>query len=72
MEWWREEGGQQPNDPAKLAEALVEIASEEKPPRRFIAGEDALELAEEKVAELRTQIDADPDLSTSMAYDEAA
>lgn len=70
IEWWEDQGGQQPHDPAKLADALVEIATEEEPPRRFIAGEDAIELAEEKVAQLQEQIDAYPDLSTSMAYDD--
>ncbi|WP_136688904.1 SDR family NAD(P)-dependent oxidoreductase [Halorhabdus amylolytica] len=69
--WWKDQGGQQPNDPAKLADALVEIAAEDDPPRRFVAGEDAIELAEEKVAELQEQIDAYRDLSTSMAYDDA-
>jgi NAD(P)-dependent dehydrogenase (short-subunit alcohol dehydrogenase family) len=71
MEWWENQDGQQPNDPAKLADALVEIAGEDDPPRRFIAGEDAIELAEEKVVELQEQIDAYRNLSTSMAYDDA-
>ncbi len=57
-------------DPAKLAEALVTIASKDPPPRRFIAGADAIELAEQTVAELREQIDAHRDLSTSLALDE--
>jgi NAD(P)-dependent dehydrogenase (short-subunit alcohol dehydrogenase family) len=70
MEWWKDQGGQQPNDPAKLADALVEIAGENDPSRRFIAGEDAIELAEEKVADLREQIDAYRKLSTSMAHDD--
>ncbi|ERJ05488.1 estradiol 17beta-dehydrogenase protein [Halorhabdus tiamatea SARL4B] len=69
MEWWNEQGGQQPNDPARLAEALVEIAGEDDPPRRFIAGEDAIELAEETIDRLQNQIDAYRELSTSMAYD---
>jgi len=71
IEWWEEQGGQQPNDPARLAVALVEIASEEAPPRRFVAGADAVELATEKAARLREQANAYPDLSTSMAYDDA-
>ena len=70
VEWWTGQGGQQPNDPDKLADALVELAEEEEPPRRFIAGGDAIELAEQKVARLREQIDAYRDLSMSMAYDE--
>ena len=34
--------GQQAGDPAKLAQALITIASQEQPPRRFIAGADAI------------------------------
>ncbi|QLH78362.1 SDR family NAD(P)-dependent oxidoreductase [Halosimplex rubrum] len=71
IEWWKDQGGQQPNDPAKLANALVEIASEEEPPRRFVAGADAVELAKEKAARLREEAEAYPDLSTSMGYDDA-
>jgi len=70
IEWWRDQGGQQPNDPAKLADALVEIGGQEEPPRRFVAGADAVELAKEKAARLREEAEAYPDLSTSMAYDD--
>ncbi|GAB3685215.1 oxidoreductase [Salinarchaeum chitinilyticum] len=71
MAWWKDQGGEQPNDPARLADALVEIAGEDDPPRRFVAGEDAIELAEAKVTELAEQIHAYPELSRSMAYDDA-
>ena len=43
------------------------IASQEPPPRRFIAGADAIE---QKVADLKGQIDVEWDLSTSLAFDE--
>jgi hypothetical protein len=39
--------GQQSGDPAKLAKALITISSQEKPPRRFIAGADAVGTAEQ-------------------------
>jgi NAD(P)-dependent dehydrogenase (short-subunit alcohol dehydrogenase family) len=71
LRWWNAQSGQQPGDPAKLAQALVTIANEEPPPRRFIAGPDAIGLAEQKVAALQEQIDAYRDLSTSLAYDDA-
>jgi len=71
VEWWTSRDGQQPNDPAKLADALVEIATEEDPPRRFVAGEDAIEIAEERIAELRDQIHAYRELSTSMAFEDS-
>ena len=60
----------QSGDPAKLARALITIASQEPPPRRFIAGSDAIATAEQKIADLRTQIDANRDLSTSLAFDD--
>jgi len=70
LEWWTNQNAQQPGDPAKLAQALIRIAIEE-PPRRFIAGTDAIGLAEQKVADLRQQINAYRDLSTSLAREEA-
>jgi len=69
LEWWKAQSGQQPGDPAKLATALMTIASAEEPPRRFIAGTDAIALAEQKVAALQADIDAYRDLSSSLAID---
>jgi NAD(P)-dependent dehydrogenase (short-subunit alcohol dehydrogenase family) len=68
IEFWRSQNGQQSGDPAKLARALVTIAGMEAPPRRFIAGADAIATAEQKLADLREQIDAHRDLSTSLAF----
>jgi hypothetical protein len=45
---------------------LLTIAVQDPPPRRFIAGADAIGLAERKIAELQEQIDAYPDLSISL------
>ena len=69
-EWYESQNGQQSGDPAKLAQALVMIASQQSPPRRFIAGVDAISLAEQKVQDLQQQINAFRDLSTSMALEE--
>src|SRR5437773_3681333 len=70
LKWWQAQSGLQPGDPAKLARALVTIAGEEPPPRRFIAGADAIALAEQHVADPRAQIDAYRELSTSLALGE--
>src|SRR5213076_2964240 len=72
LKWWQAQSGLQPGDPAKLARALVTIAGEEPPPRRFIAGADAIALAEQHVADLQAQIAAYRELSTSLALDEPA
>jgi hypothetical protein len=69
LEFWRAQNGRQSGDPAKLAQALITIASEEPPPRRFIAGADAIATAEQKVADSKAQIEAYRDLSTSLALD---
>ena len=69
VEYWKAQNGQQSGDPAKLARALVTIASEKPPPRRFIAGADAIATAEQKIADLKAQIEAHRQLSTSLAFD---
>jgi NAD(P)-dependent dehydrogenase (short-subunit alcohol dehydrogenase family) len=70
IDYWKSQNGRQSGDPAKLARALITIASQDPPPRRFIAGADAIATAEQKIADLKTQIDANRDLSTSLALDE--
>ena len=71
MQFWKGANGQQSGDPAKLAQALITIASEEKPPLRFIAGADAIGTAEQVVTVLQQQINAFRKLSTSLAYEDA-
>src|SRR5260221_8723746 len=44
--WWKAQNGQQSGDPDKLAKALISITNEAQPPRRFIAGADAVATAE--------------------------
>ena len=65
--FWRSQNGKQGGDPAKLAKALITIASAEPPPRRFIAGADSIATAEQKVAALQAEIDAYRELSSSLA-----
>jgi NAD(P)-dependent dehydrogenase (short-subunit alcohol dehydrogenase family) len=69
IEYWQAQNGQQSGDPAKLARALILIASQQPPPLRFIAGADAIATAEQKIADLRAQIEANRELSTSLAFD---
>ena len=69
LEFWKSQNGKQSGDPAKLAQALLTISSQEPPPRRFIAGADAIGTAEQKVADLQADINFDRALSTSLAFD---
>jgi NAD(P)-dependent dehydrogenase (short-subunit alcohol dehydrogenase family) len=49
--------GNQPGDPVKLAEAVVRLASEAKPPMRFIAGAFALGVMDKKLATVREEVE---------------
>ena len=69
VEFWKSQNGQQSGDPSKLARALVALAGQAMPPRRFIAGADAIATAEQKVADLQAQIDSHRGLSTSLGFD---
>jgi NAD(P)-dependent dehydrogenase (short-subunit alcohol dehydrogenase family) len=69
-EFWKSQNGQQTGDPAKLAQALLTIAAQEHPPQRFIAGADAIGLAEQVIATLQQETDAFRELSNSVALDE--
>ncbi len=69
-EFWEGANGQQPGDPAKLAQALLTIAGQDQPPRRFIAGADAIDTAKQVVATLQREADAFRELSSSLALDE--
>src|SRR5947209_11153615 len=57
LQFWKGQNGRQSGDPVKLARALIAIANQTPPPRRFIAGADAIGIAEQKIAELNEQIE---------------
>lgn len=69
LDYWRSQNGRQSGDPAKLAQALLAIASQEPPPRRLIAGDDAIATTEQKVADLQADIASNRQRSASLAYD---
>jgi NAD(P)-dependent dehydrogenase (short-subunit alcohol dehydrogenase family) len=68
---WKKMNGLQGGDPAKLAEALVQLASEAEPPVRWPAGGDAVEALEKKANELLAQASAHRALSSSLGHDDA-
>jgi hypothetical protein len=66
---WNGMNGRQGGDPAKLAGALVQLAGQEKPPLRFVAGADAVATVEQKAKDLLAQAGAYRELSGNLAYD---
>ncbi len=68
---WNSMNGEQGGDPAKLANALVRLMGQDKPPLRFAAGADAITTVEQKANDLLAQAAAHRDLSASLAIEEA-
>jgi NAD(P)-dependent dehydrogenase (short-subunit alcohol dehydrogenase family) len=68
--WWSAQDGTQAGDPDKLADALLRIAAEQPPPRRFIAGADVIALAQRKIQRLEDDIESHRSLSESLTFDE--
>ena len=71
VEAWKGMDGQQAGDPAKLAAALIDLAGQDEPPLRFVAGTDAVEAVEAKAKLLLAQADAYRELSATLAHDNA-
>jgi NAD(P)-dependent dehydrogenase (short-subunit alcohol dehydrogenase family) len=69
---WNAMNGKQGGDPARLANALVQLASQEEPPLRWPAGADAVEVFERKAEAMLAQANAFRDLSSSLAHSDAA
>lgn len=70
VEAWKGMDGLQGGDPAKLAEALVQLVALDEPPFRFAAGADAVEAFETQARTLLAQADAHRDLSSHLGHDD--
>src|ERR1700674_195708 len=68
---WNSMNGKQGGAPAKLANALVQLASQGHPPLRFAAGADAVSAVEKKANDLLAQVDAHRELSSKLALHDA-
>ena len=69
---WKGMSGQQGGDPAKLAKALIQLIGQDARPFRWPAGADAVETFEKKGQDLMDQANANRELSSSLAIDNAA
>jgi NAD(P)-dependent dehydrogenase (short-subunit alcohol dehydrogenase family) len=66
---WKKMNGLQGGDPAKLAKALIPLATEAEPPLRWPAGADAVDALEQKARLLLAQANAHRELSSSLGHD---
>jgi NAD(P)-dependent dehydrogenase (short-subunit alcohol dehydrogenase family) len=69
---WKGMSGQQSGDPAKLADALMQLIAKDDPPFRWPAGADAVATFERKGQELIDQANANRDLSSALEIEAAA
>jgi NAD(P)-dependent dehydrogenase (short-subunit alcohol dehydrogenase family) len=67
---WKGMNGKQPGDPAKLAKALIDLASNAQPPLRWAAGADAIAAVEEKAKLLLAQVNAHRELSSCLGHED--
>jgi hemoglobin-like flavoprotein len=65
---WNSTNGKQGSDSAKLAAALVELASQDETPVRWVAGADGVETVEQKGKDLIDQADAYREVSSPLAH----
>ena len=68
---WSGMNGLQGGDPAKLADALIQLAGQDEPPLRFAAGANAVAAVEQKAQTLLAQAGAYRELSSNLARDDA-
>jgi len=59
--------GQQGGDPARLARALVQLAGQQEPPLRWVAGA-SVDVVENKANDLLAQAGAYRELSSNLAH----
>jgi NAD(P)-dependent dehydrogenase (short-subunit alcohol dehydrogenase family) len=67
MEWFEDIAGRQPNDPARVAAAIIEAVESDDPPLRLALGEEAVEAIREKLDDHSRELDRWEELSTATA-----
>jgi len=72
LQWFKQMDGQQPGDPAKAAQAIIQAVGSPRPPMRLALGSDAISLIQEKLGWVKTDLDAWQQVSVSTDYPEPA
>jgi len=67
LEWFEGLSGRQPNDPSRVAAAIIEAVTSAEPPLRLALGTEAVQAIREKLSSQRRDLDAWERLSTSTA-----
>ena len=68
LQWFKEMDGQQPGNPAKAAQAIVQVVESPDPPMRLALGTDAMSLIQGKLESVKTDLDAWQQVIVSTDY----
>ncbi|MEM9924328.1 MAG: oxidoreductase [Cyanobacteria bacterium P01_D01_bin.50] len=68
-QWLKEVHGEQPGDPSKAAQAMIQVVESKNPPLRLPLGADAIEGIEAKLQAVRADIDAWREVAINTAYE---
>jgi NAD(P)-dependent dehydrogenase (short-subunit alcohol dehydrogenase family) len=68
LDWFARLAGHQPNDPARVAEAIIAAVGAAEPPLRLPLGADAVEAVRAKLAEQRRELHAFEQLSVTTGF----
>jgi hypothetical protein len=68
LQWFKEMDGQQPGNPAKAAQAIIQAVESPHPPMRLALGTDAMSLMQEKLEWVKTDLDVWQQVTVSTDY----
>lgn len=71
LEWLKQMDGQQPGDPQKAAQAMIQAVESDSPPLRLALGEDAVNTIEQKLQSLQAELDQWREVSLATAFEGA-
>jgi NAD(P)-dependent dehydrogenase (short-subunit alcohol dehydrogenase family) len=71
LQWFKQMDGQQPGDPAKAAQAIIQAVESPHPPMRLALGTDAMSLIQEKLEWLKTDLEAWRQVTVSTDYQDS-
>jgi NAD(P)-dependent dehydrogenase (short-subunit alcohol dehydrogenase family) len=69
LEWFQDLAGSQPNDPARVADAIVDAVQDDDPPLRLALGDEAVAAIRTKLDMQQRELDAWATLSTTTGFE---
>lgn len=72
LQWFKEMDGQQPGNPAKAAQSIIQAVESPEPPMRLALGSDAMSLIQDKLESVKTDLDTWQQVTVSTDYPEQA